>query len=177
MSTPADTSSESSSASEKKRRVHKIVASWASRHAYLIAGVFLMIGFTIAMSSAQPPPASDKPEVAALMVEVAPGGVVAPEDVPETVSVFYLGAHQHPDVFGVVPCFCGCEEMLNHKNLLDCFARPDGSGWEAHALGCGVCLAEADQILKMLEQGVSDPAVIREAVIDRFSDPYQGVSS
>lgn len=177
MSTPS-TSSESPAAPEVGPSFLKTLSSWMSAHIYLIAGVGLMIGFAFAMSPTAPSQPSDAPApTAAGMVEVAPGGVVAPEDVPEAVSVFYRGAHEHPDVFKVVPCFCGCEEMLDHKNLLDCFARSDGSGWEAHALGCGVCLAEANQILEMLDQGVSDPTVIREAVIARFSDPYKGVSS
>ena len=105
------------------------------------------------------------------MVEVAPGGVVEPGDVPEALAVWYRGAESHPDVFAEVPCFCGCAAMLDHRHLLDCFVRADGDGWEAHALGCGVCLGEAEQVLALVADGAETGAVV-DAVIDRWSDPY-----
>lgn len=114
----------------------------------------------------------DLPAESVAMVEVAPGGVIAPDDVPEQVAVLYRAAHDHAAIFEQIPCFCGCEAMLGHRHLLDCFARPDG-GWEAHALGCGVCLGEAQQVEDLLAAGVEDPAAIREAVIAEWGDPYQ----
>lgn len=115
---------------------------------------------------------TESPSPAAAMVEVAPGGVIDPADVPESVAVLYRAAHAHSDIYENVPCFCGCEAMLGHRHLLDCFARPDG-GWEAHALGCGVCLGEAQQVEELLADGVDDPERIREAVVARWGDPYQ----
>lgn len=56
--------------------------------------------------SATPAPAN--------MVEVAPGGVLAPEDVPPGLAAHYQSAQDHPEIFSAVPCFCGCEEMLGH---------------------------------------------------------------
>lgn len=112
------------------------------------------------------------PSQPAAMVEVAPGGVIDPADVPESVAVLYRAAHAHSDIFEAVPCFCGCEAMLGHRHLLDCFARPDG-GWEAHALGCGVCLGEAQQVEDLLAEGITDPGEIRAAVVSRWGDPYQ----
>jgi hypothetical protein len=98
--------------------------------------------------------------------------VIAPEEVPEQVAVLYRAAHDHADVYAQIPCFCGCEAMLGHRHLLDCFARPDG-GWEAHALGCGVCLGEARQVEELLAAGVGDPGAIKEAVIAEWADPYR----
>lgn len=115
---------------------------------------------------------SDPPLVAEEMVAVAPGGLVDPADVPETVAVLYRAAHEHADIYAEVPCFCGCEAMLGHRHLLDCFARPDG-GWEAHALGCGVCLGEARQVEDLLAAGIEDAGSIREFVIAEWGDPYQ----
>lgn len=115
------------------------------------------------------PPAGPTMET---MFEVTPGGVIDPSEVPEVIAVHYRAAFANPEIFAGVPCFCGCDEMLGHRHLLDCFARPDGGGWEAHAAGCGVCLGEAEQIEILLAQGVTDPAVIRAAVIERWSDPY-----
>lgn len=109
---------------------------------------------------------------AADMVTVAPGGLVDPEDVPAAVAVLYRAAHEHAEIYAEVPCFCGCEAMLGHRHLLDCFARPNG-GWEAHALGCGVCLGEAQQVEDLLAAGIDDARSIRESVIAEWGDPYQ----
>lgn len=106
------------------------------------------------------------------MVEVAPGGVLAPEDVPPGLAAHYQSAQDHPEIFSVVPCFCGCEEMLGHRHLGDCFVRPDGRGLEAHALGCGVCLGEAQQVMDLLAAGAEEPDQIRDAVVAEWSDPY-----
>lgn len=114
----------------------------------------------------------DSPVTAAEMVAVAPGGLVQQEDVPEAVAVLYRAAHEHADIYAEVPCFCGCEAMLGHRHLLDCFARPNG-GWEAHALGCGVCLGEAQQVEDLLAIGIADAGSIRELVIAEWGDPYQ----
>lgn len=105
------------------------------------------------------------------MLAVAPGGVIDPADVPAVMAVLYRGAVDHPEDFAELPCFCGCAEMLGHRHLLDCFQRPDGSGWEAHASGCGVCLGEAEQALSLLDQDMPIDDV-RSAVIERWGDPY-----
>jgi hypothetical protein len=105
------------------------------------------------------------------MVVVSPGGVVEREAVPTALLPRYLGAESHPEVFSATPCFCGCAEMLGHRHLLDCFVRPDGGGWEAHALGCAVCLGEADQVLQLLADG-RPVAEIVAAVVEQWSDPY-----
>jgi hypothetical protein len=117
-------------------------------------------------------PSVKAPSQTAAMVEVAPGGVVDPADVPESVAVLYRAAGEHAEIYQGVPCFCGCEAMLGHRHLLDCFARPEG-GWEAHALGCGVCLGEALQIEELLAGGSTDLGAIRAAVVARWGDPYQ----
>ena len=98
------------------------------------------------------------------MLQVAPGGLLA--EVPVEFEELYNGAATHIGVFADIPCFCGCAEVLGHRHLLDCFVRPDG--WEAHALGCGVCLDEAEQVLVALAGGGSDVDVIRNAVIARW---------
>lgn len=106
------------------------------------------------------------------MLAVAPGGVLAPEDVPPGLTAHYQAAQDHQDIFEAVPCFCGCEEMLGHRHLGDCFVRSDGQGLEAHALGCGVCLGEAQQVMDLLAAGIADADQIRDAVVSEWSDPY-----
>lgn len=107
------------------------------------------------------------------MTAVAPGGVLDPRDVPPALQAHYESARHNYRIFEQVPCFCGCEEMLGHRHLEDCFIRPDGQGLEAHALGCGVCLGEAQQVSQLLAEGVTDPGRIREAVIADWGDPYK----
>lgn len=147
------------------------VESMAFRAFVALCGLTLagLLVFGVVLSGS---PSTSAPSSAAAMVEVAPGGVVDPAEVPESVAVLYRAAHAHSDIYENVPCFCGCEEMLGHRHLLDCFARPNG-GWEAHALGCGVCLGEAQQVEELLADGVDDPDRIREAVVARWGDPYQ----
>lgn len=118
-------------------------------------------------------PVEDATAVAAeTMVEVAPGGLLAPTELPPAVAAHYQAAQDHMEVFEAVPCFCGCKEMLSHRHLGDCFVRADGSGLEAHALGCGVCLGEAQQVMDLLAADVDDPDRIREAVVAEWGDPY-----
>lgn len=107
------------------------------------------------------------------MVTVSPGGVLAPEDVPERLRSHYQAATDHYEIFEEVPCFCGCEAMLGHRHLGDCFLRSDGEGLEAHAVGCGVCLGEAQQVDELIAAGVGDSDLIRAAVIADWGDPYQ----
>lgn len=117
--------------------------------------------------------AGSDPTIAAFapMIEVSPGGVVAPHSVPEAIAVHYRAAHAHAETFAAVPCYCGCAEMLDHRSLLDCFQRPDGEGWEAHALGCGVCIGEAAQVQELIAAGLPDGDIERAVTLE-WGDPY-----
>lgn len=79
----------------------------------------------------------------------------------------YAYATEHQGTYGQIPCFCGCEEFLDHRNLYDCFVRSDGKGWDAHASGCGVCIGESATARRLLDEG-QDPAAVRDAVVARF---------
>ena len=87
--------------------------------------------------------------------------------VPAGIADHYRHAAAHEDVYRQIPCYCGCEEFLDHRNLADCFVRANGGGWEAHAAGCGVCIGEAATAHRLLDQG-SSPAEVRAAVIAQF---------
>ncbi len=100
------------------------------------------------------------------MLQVAPGGAVELAEVPEATQVHYRNAHADPEGYQAVRCWCGCEAMLDHRSLHDCFVRPDG-GWERHAMGCGVCIAEAIQVTAARRLG-TPLDVIAEQVDDRF---------
>lgn len=87
------------------------------------------------------------------MLDVSPGGVVALDALPVEQQELYRAAADDPEAFSAVACYCGCEAFLDHRHLLDCFVRP-GGGWERHATGCGVCLAEARDVRDMRADGL-----------------------
>lgn len=87
--------------------------------------------------------------------------------VSSDVAAHYTYARDHQAAYREIPCYCGCEEFLDHRNLHDCFVRSDGQGWDAHAVGCGVCIGESTLARELLEQD-QDPSAARQAVIARF---------
>jgi hypothetical protein len=86
------------------------------------------------------------------MLAVAPGGTIELSELPDDHVVLYEAARADAETFTQVPCYCGCEDFLGHRHLLDCFVTPEGD-WERHATGCGVCLGEAQDILADQAEG------------------------
>ena len=83
------------------------------------------------------------------------------------VAAHYRAAEAHTAAYAGVPCYCGCEDFLGHRNLADCFLLPDGAGYEPHAAGCGVCIAESVLVRELVADGAAGPT-IRDAVVARF---------
>ncbi|PTQ56225.1 MAG: putative lipoprotein [Candidatus Carbobacillus altaicus] len=75
----------------------------------------------------------------------------------EVRATYHLAA-KHADMLEWMPCTCGCGS-LGHRNNRDCFIdemRLDGAVvWNAHAVGCGVCLSIAADAARMAEKGMS----------------------
>ena len=94
---------------------------------------------------------------------------VSLSELPSAMSDTYHYAAEHPTEFMAIPCFCGCQQTLGHRNLEDCFVTPDGD-WDAHASGCGVCTAEAVAAKDLLDANTPIDAV-RTAILDRFGPP------
>lgn len=92
--------------------------------------------------------------------------------VTASVAGQYRYAGDHADHFSDIPCYCGCDAFLGHRSLADCFVRADGAGWDVHAAGCAICLAEAADARRMFERG-RDPAAVRGAIVDTYgpADP------
>lgn len=73
----------------------------------------------------------------------------------------YTAAITHADVLAEVPCLCGCQQSLGHRNNLDCYI----SGTEAHGvvvysthgIDCGVCQTITQLALGGARQGLSGP--------------------
>ncbi len=100
------------------------------------------------------------------MLAGAPGGTVELASLPADHQELYLAAAADPEGFAAVACHCGCEAFLDHRHLLDCFVRADG-GWERHATGCAVCLAEARDVDEMRSTGTPIEDITR-AIDDRY---------
>ena len=86
------------------------------------------------------------PAAASLTVDLA--------DLPDVTADVYRYAADHAMHFTEIPCFCGCDRGLGHRNLEDCFVNADGD-WDAHASGCGVCTAEAIAAREQLDAGIA----------------------
>jgi hypothetical protein len=105
----------------------------------------------------------------------APTGSSQPAEVPPldlamvstSTASQYHASKADPGTYRQVPCFCGCEEFLGHRNLYDCFVRADGESWDAHASGCGICIAESISVQDLLDDG-HDAASIRAEVISQY---------
>lgn len=125
----------------------------------LVLPVVAVVAAVVTSGADAGPPASSTSRAAAAPLD--------PDAVAADVVARYRTAEHAPEMFAAVPCYCGCEEFLGHRHLLDCFVRPDGAGWEAHAAGCGVCLGEADTVAAVLADG-GTAMDARRTVVQRF---------
>lgn len=108
----------------------------------------------------------------------APASAGAPtgfqlQGLPPDVVEQYTFARENPDVYAQIPCFCGCQRLLGHRNLADCFVTPQGT-WESHAAGCAVCLGESEMVMRMMVRGMG-PSMMRERIVERFGGPPAGI--
>jgi len=78
---------------------------------------------------------------------------------PEVIRATYKFAAEHPEVLTYMPCFCGCDQS-GHRSNEDCFVKGrakngDVTSWNEHGMVCGMCLAVAEQAMKMCNDGAS----------------------
>ncbi|MGZ8662865.1 MAG: PCYCGC motif-containing (lipo)protein [Actinomycetota bacterium] len=109
----------------------------------------------------------------------APGGPTATgfqlTGMPASMVEHYTYARENADVYEQVPCFCGCQSMLGHRNLEDCFVTPDGA-WESHASGCQVCTDESQMVMRMMSRGM-DPGTMHDRIVAEYGGPMMGTSA
>jgi hypothetical protein len=134
---------------------------------FALAVAVWLLATSGAPTSTGPDATDDRP----VMLAVAPGGSVELASLPADHQEMYRAAAADPDAFEAVACYCGCEEFLDHRHLLDCFVRPDG-GWERHATGCAVCLAEAGDVIEMRSTGTPIDEITR-----RIDDRYGAITA
>ncbi len=128
----------------------------------LASVVLLVVGARVATTT--------HPTAAEQMVAVYPGGEVDIDELTPELRQLYLDVAADPGPFEHVRCYCGCEAMLDHRHLRDCFERPDG-GWERHAVGCGICQVEARDVLAARVDGRS-----LEDITTMIDETYAGIT-
>ena len=73
----------------------------------------------------------------------------------------YRIAREHPELLAQLHCYCGCDRIHGHNNLLDCFRR-------SHGGHCAICVGEAVDAERMYKAG-TPVEQIRDALRQRYS--------
>lgn len=136
---------------------HVIGLALLAAAAVIVAGGLIGLGFGMRADLA-----SMGPEMP--MASGSDGFTLA--NVPAHVADHYRAAREAGAAYQAVPCFCGCEATLGHRNLYECFVMRDGA-WEPHAAGCAVCIEESVRIQRMRERGFPH-YLMRERIVDAF---------
>jgi hypothetical protein len=88
-----------------------------------------------------------------------------------SVSDAYRFAVANPDALKNVPCYCGCGKV-GHTSNYSCYVKeikPSGEiVFDQHALGCGICVDIAQDVMKMTRDGKA-PKDIRAAIDKTYS--------
>ena len=75
---------------------------------------------------------------------------------PERVVASYEYAALNMDELAKYPCYCGCGNM-GHTSNLSCYVQAvSGDGrisWDNHALGCGICVDIAQDVMRLKGEG------------------------
>lgn len=126
----------------------------------MVVVIVLTAGLSLSLVPDAAPASGSPADISPPMMQVAPGGQVELASLPHDHQRLYEAAAADSEAFGKVACYCGCEAFLDHRHLLDCFVLPDG-GWERHATGCAICLAEAREVVAMRDAQVPVTEIVR----------------
>ncbi|HQY86129.1 MAG: hypothetical protein GYA65_12490 [Actinobacteria bacterium] len=95
--------------------------------------------------------------------------------VTPAIAADYHYAADHLTDLAQIPCYCGCDHSLGHRNLADCYMTATGA-WDAHASGCAVCGNETATAREQLAAG-APIADVRTSIIDQYGPPPSLFSS
>ncbi len=73
----------------------------------------------------------------------------------------YRVAREHPDLLAQLHCYCGCDRLHGHTNLLDCFR-------DTHGGHCAICVGEAIDAERLYKAGTPVDQ-IRDALRERYN--------
>ncbi|MCQ6563005.1 PCYCGC domain-containing protein [Paenibacillus mendelii] len=93
-------------------------------------------------------------------------------DYSNLTRTLYAEAANLGDILKQINCYCGCmdEEDKMHDSLYRCYIAEEKDGkvtWTDHSAGCGICLEEVQDIVKLHKEGKSVDQ-IRKAIDDKF---------
>lgn len=90
---------------------------------------------------------------------------------PRVVRDAYRFAAANPDALKQIPCYCGCGGM-GHMSNYNCFWE-EGGQMDTHALGCGICVDIAQDVLHGLSrsQSLATTRAQVDADYSRFGPP------
>ena len=95
------------------------------------------------------------------------------KEAPTSVQQAYQFAVANPDVLKHIPCYCGCDD-IGHGSNYDCYVsgvEPGGKvNYDAHALGCSICVDITQDTMRMLKQGKTVPEV--KSFVDQNYSQY-----
>lgn len=81
---------------------------------------------------------------------------------PVTVQQAYQFAVANPEVLQQLPCYCGCGAM-GHASNYACYVSgvsADGQvEFDAHALGCSICVDITQDAMRLLDEGKTVPEI------------------
>jgi len=111
---------------------------------------------------------ASEPDGAVAMAE-PPVVTVELSNVTSAIADDYHYAADNLTNFAQIPCYCGCDRSLGHRNLADCYVNAAG-GWDAHASGCAVCDLETTAARPQIDSGVPI-AEVRASIIQQYGPP------
>ena len=90
---------------------------------------------------------------------------------PVSVQEAYRFAAANPEVLTQIPCYCGCG-AIGHTSNYACYVSGKNSdgrlSFDAHALGCSICVDITQDSMRLLKEGKST-AEIRSYVDQTYS--------
>lgn len=95
------------------------------------------------------------------------------QQAPEPVREAYQFAVANPETMQSLPCYCGCGP-IGHKSNYDCYVvggeMAGALTFDAHALGCDICVDITQDAMRMLRDGksVTDIRAYVDGAYSRF---------
>ncbi len=111
-----------------------------------------------------------QPGLAMAAMDQMPADVQA---APAAVREAYQFAAANPEVLQQLPCYCGCGSM-GHTSNYACYVAGTGTAgaleYDAHALGCSICVDITQDTMRLLQEGKSVPEI--RAYVDAIYSRY-----
>ena len=95
------------------------------------------------------------------------------QSAPVSVQQAYQFAFANLDVMTQIPCYCGCGTMGHTSNYSCYVSSVNANGtitYDAHALGCSICVDITQDAMRMLKDGKTVPEI--RAYVDQTYAKY-----